>query len=234
MGNAGFCDNIDKLIDLDNNVKSLEIHIAYTISWKDSEKLFERYPFEDEIRNLINYVKSRYTLDMLRDDRVVRAYRDFFWKLGIDPTKTRPASEALVRRALRDQFPCINPVVDAGNIASAYTMVPIGMYDLDRVSLPLTIKFSQGGEKFKPIGGGEEVLEKDIPILVDSKGTVMHIYPHRDSMETCVTENTTKIVTIAAGVPGVEREVVMRAASIVVELLQKIGWSSCNLIIYKD
>ncbi|MEM4695390.1 MAG: phenylalanine--tRNA ligase beta subunit-related protein [Ignisphaera sp.] len=234
MGTVDFCDNIDMVVELDHNVRSLGIHIAYTISWKDSEKLFEGYPFEDDIRNLITYVKSRYTLDILRNDRAVRAYRDFFWRLGIDPTKTRPASEALVRRALRDQFPRINPVVDAGNIASAYTMVPIGMYDLDKVSLPLTIKFSQGGERFKPIGGGEEVLEKDIPILVDSKGTVMHIYPHRDSIETCVTENTTKIVTIAAGVAGIEKELVMRAVSIVVELLQKIGWSSCNLIIYKD
>jgi len=65
---------------------------------------------------------------------------------------------------------------------------------------------SSGGEVFKPIGGREEVLDKDTPILVDSKGTVLHIYPHRDSIETCVTDTTRRIITIAAGVPGVEKE----------------------------
>jgi len=92
---------------------------------------------------------------------------------------------------------------------------------------------SSGGEVFKPIGGREEVLDKDTPILVDSKGTVLHIYPHRDSIETCVTDTTRRIITIAAGVPGVERELLVKTVEIVVRLLGKIGWNSCSRIIYK-
>lgn len=226
------CANLGKLVYISEDTKKLGIHIAYTISWVEQQYSLATYPYEDDVAELLNYVKDNFTLENLKENKVVRAYRDFFWKLGIDPTKTRPASEALVRRALRGQFPRINYVVDAGNIASAYTLIPIGMYDLDRAELPLAIKCSIGGEIFRPIGGREEVLGIGTPILVDSKGVVMHIYPHRDSVETCVTESTKRIITIAAGVPGVDRDLVVKAISIVVKLLNKIGWKSCEDIAY--
>lgn len=229
----GLCETIDKFIEIDQSVKHLGLHIAYTISWKETTKNFASYPYEEEISKLIEYVKNRYTLDSLKDDKIVRAYRDFFWRLGIDPTKIRPSSEALVRRTLKNEFPRINPVVDAGNIASVYTMIPIGMYDLDKIVPPLSIRFSRSGEKFKPIGGKEEILGNNIPILVDSRNIVVHIYPYRDSVETCVTESTSRIIAIAAGVSGVSKNLLEKAISIIVELLQKIGWNSCNAIVYK-
>ncbi len=229
----GLCSDLESFVIVSSEVKPLGIHLAYTVSWMERNVLSSSYPFENEVEKLVEYIKNNFTLEYLKEHRVVRAYRDFYWRLGIDPTKTRPASEALVRRALRNQFPRVNPVVDAGNIASAYTLIPIGIYDLDRVQPPLRIKLSSGGEVFKPIGGREEVLDKDTPILVDSKGTVLHIYPHRDSIETCVTDTTRRIITIAAGVPGVEKELVVKAVEIVVRLLGKIGWNSCSRIIYK-
>ena len=48
---------------------------------------------------------KRWNLDELKDNQVFRAYRDFFWKVKVDPTKIRPASEALLRRILRGN-PC--------------------------------------------------------------------------------------------------------------------------------
>ncbi|MEM2412537.1 MAG: hypothetical protein QW447_02425, partial [Candidatus Bathyarchaeia archaeon] len=45
-------------------------------------------------------VKAKYDIEKLKENPVVRAYRDFYWKLGIDPTKTRPSGEALLRRVL--------------------------------------------------------------------------------------------------------------------------------------
>ena len=36
-------------------------------------------------------------LDALKDEPLIRAYRDFYWRVGVDPTKTRPAGEALTR-----------------------------------------------------------------------------------------------------------------------------------------
>jgi len=228
------CNIIETLVSLDEDVKKMEVFIAYTIAWKESNISIDKsYPFEIEIQKLIDYIRNKYTLETLKNDIVVRAYREFFWRIGIDPTKTRPSSEALVRRALRGSFPRVNPVVDAGNIASAYTMVPIGIYDLDYCKLPLILRLSKGDEIFRPIGGSEEKLERDIPILVDSKNTVMHIYPHRDSIETMIRDSTHRILIIAAGVDRVDRDLVKKAAELVASLLTKIGWNWCKNVILK-
>ena len=158
---------------------------------------------------------------------MVRAYRDFYWRIGVDPTKTRPSSEALVRRALRGRFPRISPVVDAGNVASARTMVPIGLYDVRFFRPPARITLSRGGERFEPIGGGTEVLEGGVPIMVDAEGTVMHLYPHRDSRRTMVRDDTSCVLVVGAGVPGVPRHLVRRAVEEVVRLVGLLGWRGC-------
>jgi len=51
----------------------------------------------------------------------VRAYRDFYWRIGLDPTKTISSSEALLRRVLKGEFPTVSVLIDAENIASAET-----------------------------------------------------------------------------------------------------------------
>src|SRR5207247_10926710 len=53
-------------------------------------------------------------LETLKDEARLRAYRDFFWRVGVDPTKVRPAAEALLRRVIQGKhFPRINELVAA-------------------------------------------------------------------------------------------------------------------------
>ena len=224
------CRDLETLLTVSEDARGLGIFVAYTIAWCRDVCEYRDDPLREDVEAMTKLVRSRYSLESLKSDPVVRAYRDFYWRIGIDPTKTRPSSEALVRRALRNQFPRIHPVVDAGNIASAETMVPIGLYDLDRARPPFRIVLSRGGEVFRGIGGKVEVLEKGIPILIDSQGTVMHIYPHRDSVDTMVRETTQRIFILAAGVPRVPRDLVQRATVRVAELLQKIGWVWCGRV----
>ncbi|HUW43054.1 MAG TPA: hypothetical protein VMW02_02320, partial [Thermoplasmata archaeon] len=58
-----------------------------------------------KVTDLLNETSERVsksiTLEAVKDRPDFRAYRDFFWRLGVDPTKTRPASEALIRRILK-------------------------------------------------------------------------------------------------------------------------------------
>ncbi len=63
-------------------------------------------------------------LEGLKDEPIFRTYRDFFWTMGVDPTKVRPAAEALIRRILVGRsMPRINTVVDAYNLASMTTHI---------------------------------------------------------------------------------------------------------------
>lgn len=163
------------------------------------------------------------TLENLKSHPVVRAYRDFYWKIGIDPTKTRPAGEALARRLLSGKgIDAIEPVVDAGNLASAETMVSIGLYDVNKLPGDLKLTVSNGGEKFYPIGKDEEMLPKGLPILL-SKDVVVHLFPHRDSRLTSIDINSRVVLGLVAGVPGISDELLIHALNRILVYMQTLG-----------
>ncbi|NPA85481.1 MAG: hypothetical protein GXO07_05720 [Crenarchaeota archaeon] len=167
-------------------------------------------------------LRKRYTLESLREDPKVQAYRKFMWRIGIDPTKVRPASEALARRALRSSLPNINSLVDLGNAVSVRRLVPIGIYDLDKTAGKMELRKAEEGEPFLPIGRGEVRLEGRELVLADEEG-VMHLFPYRDSRRTMVTLETKNALVAAAGVPGVPEEEVRKAVEEILEFLKKRG-----------
>ncbi|MDD1678627.1 MAG: hypothetical protein LUO93_05535 [Methanomicrobiales archaeon] len=160
-------------------------------------------------REVIRDLQTRYTLESVKNDPIFRAYRDFFWRVGVDPTKTRPASEALVRRVLiKGTLPRINTAVDAYNTASAQSGIPIAAFDADLLAGTLTMRFGQVGETFRGIG-----IQKPIPlhpnqvILADAR-EIVAIYPYRDADSTRVTTETRNIHLVACGAPGINRDLV--------------------------
>ncbi len=67
--------------------------------------------------------------------------RTLYKALGIDPTKTRPSNEALLRRALKGEtLYRINTLVDALNLVSLRQQLPFGLYDLDHVRPPVVLR----------------------------------------------------------------------------------------------
>lgn len=81
--------------------------------------------------------------------------RRLYSAVGIDPTRHRPSSEALLRRALKGEpLYQINTLVDVCNWCSLDYLLPIGLYDLDRVSGELTIRLGRDGEAYEGIRKG--------------------------------------------------------------------------------
>lgn len=166
-------------------------------------------------------VRSSYSLEDLKNNPKIRALRDFYWRIGVDPTKQRPSSEALVRRVLRGgSIPRINCAVDAGNIVSMKTLVPIGVYDLAKLAPPLWLRHSMEGERFWPIGGRPERLEKGQIVLADRE-KIVHVYPYRDSEETKVERGSRDLLVVACGVPGLPKGDVVDAAEQVARLVEE-------------
>jgi len=156
---------------------------------------------------VIKEARERYKLETLKNHPAARAYRGLFWKLNIDPTKTRPAGEALLRRVLHGkEIPRISNVVDAYNLASLKTLVPMSGFDLDLVSPPLHVRFSKEDDLFKGIGMKTPAkLEKKMLVLADEK-RVLCIYPYRDADATKVTEKTRNVLVVGYGAPGISKE----------------------------
>ena len=161
---------------------------------------------------VIRELTSRYTLEQIKDEPLFRAYRDFFWSVGVDPTKTRPASEALVRRILSGgKLPHINTAVDAYNLASALTGIPVAAFDADMLTGDLVMRFAGGDEVFLGIGREKAVVLRKNQVILTDAVQVIAIYPYRDSDTTKVTAGTKNIHIVTCGVPGIDRQKVVEA-----------------------
>lgn len=165
-------------------------------------------------------VKETYNLETLKDDPHFRKYRDFFWKIDIDPTKIRPASEALIRRILQGKtLPTINTGVDAYNLASIKSTVPLAAFDKEKLKGELSMMFAKGGEEFLGIGmKGPKILAGNEIIIKDEEKLVA-IYPYRDADDSKVTLDTKEILLMSCGVPGVTSEKLDEAVNLAGEYL---------------
>lgn len=152
-------------------------------------------------------VRAKHDVERLKENPVVRAYRDFYWKLGIDPTKTRPSGEALLRRVLHGgELPTISTAVDAYNLASMKTIIPISGFDKDTLNPPFNVRFAEEDEPFTGIGMDKPLsLKSNMLVLADAK-QVLCIYPHRDAAQTKITEKTRNILLVGYGAPGITEQ----------------------------
>src|SRR2546429_5654592 len=78
--------------------------------------------------------------------------RALYRRFGVDPTRHRPSSEALLRRVLRgDPLPRLSSLVDVANVVSLRLQVPVGLYDLGLVEGRLTVRLGREGETYPGI-----------------------------------------------------------------------------------
>lgn len=120
--------------------------------------------------------------------------RALYKAIGIDPTKTRPSSEALLRRVLRgDPFPAVNALVDALNLSSLVEQLSFGLYDLDRVEGDVALRLGAAGEGYEGIRKAFVGLEGR-PALFDARGPFGN--PTSDSARTCTHEGTRRALVV--------------------------------------
>lgn len=123
--------------------------------------------------------------------------RALYKDLGIDPTKTRPSNEALLRRVLKGEaLYRINTLVDALNLCSLRAQLPFGLYDLGQVQPPVTLRRGTAGESYAGIRKAAVNVEGR-PVLVDAAGAFGN--PTSDSERTMVRLQTKEaLVTVYA------------------------------------
>jgi DNA/RNA-binding domain of Phe-tRNA-synthetase-like protein len=132
------------------------------------------------------------------------ATRSMYRRLGIDPTKTRPSSEALLRRLKKgDPFPRINTLVDICNWCAAEFQLPYGLYDRDRIVGDVQLRAGAAGEEYAGIRKDVVHLEGR-PTLVDDSGPFGN--PTSDSSRTMVTPATTRALLVVFAPRGMSRD----------------------------
>jgi DNA/RNA-binding domain of Phe-tRNA-synthetase-like protein len=122
------------------------------------------------------------------------AVRAMYRRVGIDPTRRRPSSEALLRRVLRgDALPRVNTLVDICNWCSLELQLPYGLYDADRIEGPVLLRLGAPGEEYPGIRK-DAVHVGGRLTLADARGAFGN--PTSDSARTMVTANTTRAVAV--------------------------------------
>ncbi|MCI0568624.1 MAG: hypothetical protein L0Z52_10660 [Acidobacteria bacterium] len=117
--------------------------------------------------------------------------RELYRSFRIDPTHTRPSSEALLRRLLQGKpFPQILNAVDLCNLLSLQFLLPLGLYDAERIQGPVVLRRGLPAESYAGIHK-EAVNLEGRPVLEDSVGPFGN--PTSDSLRTAITLSTHRL-----------------------------------------
>ncbi|MGC1123079.1 MAG: phenylalanine--tRNA ligase beta subunit-related protein [Candidatus Methanofastidiosia archaeon] len=179
-------------------------------------------PKSDELEKFktefILNIRSHYDIETLKDIPELRLYRDFFWKIGIDPTKTRPASEALIRRVIQGKpLPQINTLVDAYNLASMESRVPLAAFDMKTLSGDMILRFAEKGEEFIGIGMKSPVALEGNELVIEAGDELVAMYPHRDADKSKITLSTEDVLIVVCGAPGILVDTLRKAQGVAEE-----------------
>ena len=130
--------------------------------------------------------------------------RGLYRAFGIDPTRTRPSSESLLRRVLQGKpFPRIVNAVDLCNLCSLRFLLPIGLYDAERIRGPVALRRGLPGESYQGIRKDDVHLQGRIT-LADEEGPFGN--PTSDSLRTSVTPSTRSLFMVIFAPAGCAKE----------------------------
>jgi DNA/RNA-binding domain of Phe-tRNA-synthetase-like protein len=151
----------------------------------------------------------------------IAAVRTMYKRVGLDPTKTRPSSEALLRRVRRgDELPMINNLVDIINWCSLETQLPYGLYDLAHVHGGVTLRLGLAGEEYDGIRKAAVHVAGRMT-LADETGPFGN--PTSDSARTMVTTETTRALVVIFAPVAIAEAAVTRAADLTRERIARFA-----------
>ncbi|HEY0134430.1 MAG TPA: hypothetical protein VGB85_10130 [Nannocystis sp.] len=135
------------------------------------------------------------------DDSIRAAVRDLLRHGGLfKPTgRSKPASEYLLKAA-SEGMDSINLAVDACNVASLHSGLPISVVDLDLVTPPLRVAVAPAGTSYVFNKSGQEIAIGGLLSLWDAEGPCAG--PVKDSQRSKTHAGTLRTLSIVWGTIG--------------------------------
>jgi len=129
----------------------------------------------------------------------IRAWRSAFSRMGLKPTQYRCASEALLRRIRKDgAIPGLHPLIDVCNAVSAAFAIPVAVFDLDKVTGHLGVRYADGDEDYLTFSGETEHPGPHEVIFADQAEHVhARRWTNRQSGLSAVQRSTTTVLIVA-------------------------------------
>lgn len=177
----------------------------------------------DEIHAKGELFRNELTTETLKDISGIAATRRVYRACGKDPSRYRPAAEALIRRMLQGKkLYQIDTLVDLINLASIAFGYSLGGFDADKiVGNQLTLGVGRAEEPYEGIGRGPLNIE-GLPVYRDKIGGIGT--PTSDHERTKITAQTAHLLVLVNGYDGNE-DAVRSTALYVQVLLRKYACS---------
>lgn len=158
-------------------------------SVSDSPKMLQ-----GRINYFVEGLRLEHDVSKLTEIEGIREWRAAFKQAGIDPSRYRPSSEALLRRLLQgNAFFWINSAVDINNFFSIHHALPFGIYDQDQIVGDVVFRFGRADDIYEGLNGREVNMEGKL-LLADENGAFGS--PIVDSKRTSVTENSRNLMQV--------------------------------------
>lgn len=183
----------------------------------------------DEIELKGREYAATQTAESIKNLSPIAATRKVYKACGKDPSRYRPAAEALIRRMIQGKdIYHIDTLVDLVNLASIAFGYSIGGFDADKFEGDtLTLGVGKEGEPYEGIGRGMLNIA-GLPVYRDKLGGVGT--PTSDNERTKMTIDTTSLLVLINGYDGDEANVLSNAAYLQ-ELLRKYAESDGGTVV---
>ena len=165
-------------------------------------------------------------------DPVLEGFNLLHDRTGVKRRKNIPASENLIRLLKKNHgMFYINQAVDIYNLISLESKLALGAHNIDRVEGDVTLRFTDGSERFVPIG-----QEDPVPVApheycyCDDANEVLCRLEIRQVEKTKVDEDARNVFYIVQGNEATSYELLYETAQKIVDLTTKYCGGTGTLI----
>jgi len=147
---------------------------------------------------LLALLRSDADAPIARTEEIRTAIRDLLRHGGYKPTgRGKPSSEYLVRAVADGSLGSINAAVDACNVVSFRSGLPISVIDLDRATPPFRIRVAPEDSRYIFNPSGQEIRIDGLIALFDRDGACANAV--KDAQRTKTTPATRRTLSIVWG-----------------------------------
>jgi len=204
-----------------DDVKDLGVKVVgVVIEGLDNKNITPEYL--DYRNNEMKKLLEAYSNFDIKEDKILEGFNKLHDNAGVKRRKNVPASENLIKLLQKNNGMFeINKVVDIYNIISMKSKLCLGAHDIDKVVGNITLKITDGSEKFIPIGGEEKQLDAGEYSYVDDSNEIICRLEVRQVEKTKITEDAKNVFYIVQGNEETSEEYVRNVAQDIIDITTK-------------
>ena len=155
-------------------------------------------PLGEMASPLADLLRADAVAPMASDDAVREAVRALLRQGGFKPTgRSKPASEYLLKAVREGILSSINLAVDACNVVSLHSGLPISVIDLGRATAPFRVGVAPSGTSYVFNSSGQTIELAGLLCLSDAEGPCACAV--KDAQRTKTSPETTRTLSLVWG-----------------------------------